>query len=122
MLRIWCVPHQLDKVIKNATHGVLDEAFYKVAHVFFMHLCAQQIFITKMGSKCPKDTTQWVAFGNILRELLEHRHRLMIHVVNKRPVQVPSMQWWVIARVLAPLFEQIAVTFATFQSPNLVIS
>jgi len=46
----------------------------------------------------------------------------MIHVANKRPVQAPSMQWWVIARALAPLFKQIADTFATLQSPNLVIS
>jgi hypothetical protein len=38
----------------------------------------------------------------------------MIHVVDKRSVQTPSTQWWVIAGTLAPLFEQIAVTFATF--------
>ncbi|CAK9862746.1 unnamed protein product [Sphagnum jensenii] len=72
VLRIWCVPHYLDIVVKNATHGVLDEAFYKVAHAFFVNLRAQQILITKMGSKCPKDTTRWVAFGSILRWLLEH--------------------------------------------------
>ncbi len=34
MLHIWCVPHQLNIVVKNATHGVLDETFYKVAHAF----------------------------------------------------------------------------------------
>ncbi|CAK9226197.1 unnamed protein product [Sphagnum troendelagicum] len=32
------------------------------------------------------------------------------------------MQWWVIVGALAPLFERITVTFATFQSLNLVIS
>ncbi len=32
------------------------------------------------------------------------------------------MQWWVIAGALAPLFERIAVTFATLQFSNLVIS
>ncbi len=67
VLRIWCVPHQLDIVVKNATHGVLDEAFYQVAHAFSMHLRAQQILITEMGSKCSKDTTRWVAFDSILR-------------------------------------------------------
>ncbi|CAM6061015.1 unnamed protein product [Sphagnum tenellum] len=56
MLHIWCILHELDILVKNATHGVLDEAFYKVAHTF------------------------------------------------------------------SPLFEWIAVTFATFQSPNLAIS
>ncbi len=114
VLRIWCVPHQLDIVVKNATHGVLDEAFYKVAHAFSMHFRAQQILITEMGSKCSKDTMLWVTFGSILRWLLEHCRRLMIHVVDKRPVQAPSTQWWVIAGVLAPLFEWIIVTFATF--------
>ncbi len=122
VLRIWCIPHQFDIVVKNATHGVLDEAFYKVAHAFSVHLRAQQILITEMGSKCSKDTTRWVAFGSILRWLLEHRRRLMIHMADKRPVQAPSTQWWVIAGALAPLFERITVTFATFQSPNLVIS
>jgi len=57
VLRIWCVPHQLDIIVKNATHGVLDEAFYKVAHVFSVHIRAQRILITEMGSKCSKDTT-----------------------------------------------------------------
>jgi hypothetical protein len=52
----------------------LDEALYKVAHAFSVHLRAQQIFITEMGSKCMKDTTQWVAFSNILPWFLEHRH------------------------------------------------
>jgi hypothetical protein len=122
MFRIWCVPHQLDIVVKNATHGVFDEAFYKVAHGFSVHLRAQQILITEMGSKCPKDTTRWVAFGSILRWFLEHRRRLMIHVADKRPVQAPSTQWWVIVGALTPLYERIAVTFVTFQSPNLVIS
>jgi len=40
VLRIWCVLHQLDIVVKNATHGMLDEALYKVAHAFSVHLRA----------------------------------------------------------------------------------
>ncbi len=38
VLRIWCVPHQLDIVVKNATQDVLDQAFYKVAHAYSVHL------------------------------------------------------------------------------------
>jgi len=38
VLRIWYVPHQLDIVIKNATQDVLDQAFYKVAHAYSVHL------------------------------------------------------------------------------------
>jgi hypothetical protein len=100
---------------------VLDEAFYKIVHAFSVHLHAQQIFIIEMGSKCPKDTTRWVTFGNILCWLLEHHRQLMIHMADKQPIQAPSTQWWVIVGALAPLFERITVTFATLQSPNLVI-
>lgn len=76
VLRIWCVAHQLDIVVKNATHGVLNEMFYKFAHAFSVHLRAQKNLINEMGSKCPKYTTRWVAFGSILCWLLEHRRRL----------------------------------------------
>lgn len=58
VLCIWCVAHQLDIVVKNATHGVLNEMFYKVAHAFSVHLRNQSNFINEMGSKCPKDTTR----------------------------------------------------------------
>ncbi len=70
MFQIWCVPHQLDIVINNATEDVLDQAFYKVAHAYSVHLRVQQNLIADMGSKCPKDTTRWVAFGSILHWLL----------------------------------------------------
>ncbi|CAK9863106.1 unnamed protein product [Sphagnum jensenii] len=58
VLRIWCVPHQLDIVVKNATQDVLDQAFYKVAHAYYVHLRVQQNLIMNMGSKCPKNTTR----------------------------------------------------------------
>jgi hypothetical protein len=86
VLQIWCVPHQLDIVVKNATQDVLDQVFHKVAHAYFVHPRVQQNLITNMGSKCPKDTTRWVTFGSILHWLLQNYRRLMIHNVVKRPV------------------------------------
>jgi hypothetical protein len=50
-----------------------------------------------MGSKCPKDTTHWVAFGSILHWLLQNYRRLMIH--NDR----------------------IAITFTKIHARNIVI-
>jgi hypothetical protein len=82
VLRIWCFPHQLGLVVKNAMHGVLDEAFYKTALVYSVHLRAQPNIIMEMGSKCPKDMTRWVAFGSILRWKLQRYRRLMIHVAD----------------------------------------
>jgi len=86
VLRIWFVPHQLDIVIKNAAQDVLDEAFNKVAHAYSVHLRVQQNLITDMGSKCPKDTTRWVAFGSILHWLIQNYRQLMIHNAAKLPV------------------------------------
>jgi hypothetical protein len=122
VLRIWCVLHQLDLVVKKATNGVLDEAFYKTAHAFSVHLRAQPNLIMEMGSKCAKDTTRWVAFGSMLRWKLQRYRRLMIHVADTRPVQAPSDLWWVIAAGIAPLFDLIATTFTTIQARNIVIS
>jgi hypothetical protein len=122
VLRIWCVPYQLDIVVKNATQDVLDQAFYKVAHAYSIHLRVQQNLIMDMGSKCPKDTMRWVAFGSILHWLLQNYRRLMIHNAAKRPVQVPSEMWWVIAAAISPLFDRIAITFTKIQARNIVIS
>jgi hypothetical protein len=82
----------------------------------------QQNLITDMGSKCPKDTTRWVAFGSIMHWLLQNYRRLMIHNAAKRPVQVLSKMWWVIAAVISPLFDRIAITFTKIQARNIVIS
>ena len=116
VLRIWCVAHQLDIVVKEATRGLLHEAFYKVAHALSVYLRAQQNLINDMGSKCPKDTTRWIAFGGILSWLLEHRRRLVAHFEEKEPVQAPAPLWWVIAGAVQPFFERIAFTFTTVQS------
>jgi hypothetical protein len=112
----------LDIVVKNAMQDVLDQAFYKVAHAYSVHLRVQQNLIMDMGSKCPKDTMRWVAFGSILHWLLQNYRRLMIHNAAKRPVQVPSEMWWVIAAAISPLFDRIAITFTKIQARNIVIS
>jgi hypothetical protein len=55
-------------VVKPATVGVDDGEFYKAAHAFSVHLRAQHNLIVAMdGAKCPKGTTRWVAFGNMLK-------------------------------------------------------
>jgi hypothetical protein len=46
----------------------------------------------------------------------------MIHNVAKRPVQVSSKMWWVIAAAISPLFDRIAITFTKIQARNIVIS
>jgi hypothetical protein len=123
VLRVWCVPHELDLVVKTATVGVDDDEFHKAAHTFSVNLRAQHNPIVAMdGDKCPKDTTRWVAFGNMLKWNIEHRRRLHQHVLEKRPVQAPTGNWWILAASLLPVFETLATTFIILQARNMVIS
>jgi hypothetical protein len=123
VLRVWCVPHQLDLVVKTATVGVNDGEFYKAAHAFSVHLRAEHNIIVAMdGAKCPNDTTRWVAFGNMLKWIIQHRRRLRQHVLDKRPVQAPTNNWWILAAPLLPVFETFATTFTILQARNMVIS
>jgi hypothetical protein len=123
VLRVWCVPHQLDLVVKTATVGVDDGEFYKAAHAFSVHLRAQHNLIVAMdGAKCPKDTTRWVAFGNMLKWIIQHRRRLRQHFLDKRPVQAPTDNRWILAASFLPVFETLATTFTILQARNMVIS
>jgi hypothetical protein len=123
VLHVWCVPHQLDLVVKTATVGADDGEFYKAAHVFSVHLRSQHNLIVAMdGAECPKDMTRWVAFGNMLKWIIQHRRRLRQHVLDKRPVQAPTDNWWILAASLLPVFETLATTFTILQARNMVIS
>jgi hypothetical protein len=122
VLRVWCVPHQLDLVVKMATNGVNHGEFYKTAHAFSVHLRGQHNLITEMDSKCPKDTTRWVAFGNMLKWMIGKRRRLLLHVQEKRPAQAPPAQWWIQAASLHPFFETLSTTLTILQAHNMVIS
>ena len=90
--------------------------------LFQFYLRGQHNLVNDMGSKCPKDTTRWVAFGVMLKWLLVHRRRLLAHFDDKSPPQAPSSPWWLIAGAVSPLFERIALTFTILQSPMMVIS
>jgi hypothetical protein len=123
ILRVWCAPHQMDIVIKKVTKAMMNGRFYKIAHAFSVHLRAQLNLIAAMnGTKCPKDTTRWVAFGKMLKWFLFNRRRLLEYIVEKEPIQAPLPAWWVLCAAVAPLFESLQVTFAILQSKQLVLS
>ena len=94
ILRVWCPAHQRDLVVKDVTKTANCGLFYKVAHAFSVHLRSQLNLIWDMGgSKCPKDTTRWVAFGKIIAWFLQHHCRLLKYVEEKKPVQSPYPAW-----------------------------
>jgi hypothetical protein len=122
ILRVWCALHQMDIVIKKVTKAMMDGLFYKIAHVFSIHLRAQLNLITKMdGAKCPKDTTRWVAFEKMFKWFLHHRCRLLQYIEEKQPIQALSPAWSILCVVITPLFETMQVTFAKLQCQDLVM-
>jgi hypothetical protein len=122
ILRIVCVPHQCDLVIKKVTKEMDDENVYKTAHTFSVHLGAQANLVTDMKSKCPKDTTRWLAFGKLLDWMLDQRVCLLEHIESKRPVQALLDIWWILAAGVHPLYKMMNITMTSLQAPLLVLS
>jgi hypothetical protein len=57
-----------------------------------------------------------------LKWIIQHRRGLRQHVLDMRPLQGPTDNWWVLAASLLPVFETLATTFTILQARNMVIS
>jgi hypothetical protein len=119
---VWCVPHQIDLVVKAVTTQANRGVFYRTSHAWSVHLRKQYSLITEMGSKCPKDTTRWVQFGKMLGWMLKHRRRLTTYVEQRQPEQAPSASWWVMAAGVQPILNTVNVTLVLLQNKLLVLS
>ena len=122
LMRIWCVPHQVDLLIKEATHSMHEGSFYKTLHDFSVHLRRQPNLQLEMGSTCPKDTNQWAHLEHILSWMLQHCCCLLIWIAEKNPASAPEDRWWVMAATVQSLLEILNVTLVILQSPNLILS
>jgi hypothetical protein len=60
--------------VKDISHSLDDELFYKIAHDFNVHLRRQQDLQLEMGSMCLKDTNLWVHFECMLSLMFKHCH------------------------------------------------
>ncbi len=63
VLRVWCMPHQIDINVKSSAEGINGDASVKDVYSFFVHLRSQHNLIILMGIKCPKKTNRWVHLG-----------------------------------------------------------
>ncbi len=122
LMRIWCVPHQINLVVKDVSHSLNDELFYKTAHDFSVHLRRQQNLQLEMGSTCPKDTNWWVHLERMLSWMLKHRRQLLIWIDEKKPAFAPDDSWWLMMGGVQPSLELVNVTLVILQSPNLILS
>src|SRR4051812_21717089 len=110
MLCIWCVPHQADLVVKAAMQEMDGGAFSKIAHAFSVHLRMQYSLITEMGSTCPKDTTRWSQFSNMISWMVKKCLHLLKHIQTKDLSQAPPSSWWIMAAAVHPMLTAVNVT------------
>jgi hypothetical protein len=122
LMRIWCAPHQVDLLVKEASHSMHEGTFYKTLHNFSVHLCEQPNLQLEMGSTCSKDTNQWAHLDHILSWMLHHCHCLLVWITEKNPGSAPDDRWWVMAPAVLSLLELVNVTLVILQSPNLILS
>lgn len=120
LLRFWCGSHQMDLAVQKTTKEADGGEFYETAHEFSVHLRIQERLISDMGSKCPRDTTRWRAFGNMLKWILDNRRRLLLHL-ETRPERAPSPSWWIIAAGFQSGLEIVAFTFMSLEKHEITV-
>ena len=121
VLRVCCVPHQMDIVAKAAAEGLCKGAYMKDVYSFSVYLRAQYNLITEMGVKCPKKTTRWVHLGRVLNFCKDYCRQIIRYVEEKHPEKLPSDEWWVITFAVAPAIDKVNVAFAELQARALLL-
>jgi hypothetical protein len=122
VLRVWCVPHQIDIIVKSSVEGINGGAYVKDIYSFSVHLRLQHNLIIQMGVKCPKKTNRWVHLGRVLNFYKQYRRSIITHTLEKHLEKLPSDMWWVITYAVAPAVDEINITFAKLQSRSLLVA
>jgi hypothetical protein len=122
VLRMWCMPHQINIIVKSSAEGIDDGAYVKDVYSFFIHLQSHHNLIIQMGVKCPKKTNCWVHLGRVLNFYKQYRHLIIAHTLEKHPEKLSSDMWWVITYAVAPTVNEINITFAKLQSWSLLVA
>jgi len=118
VLRVWCVPHQIDIIVKSSAEGINGGAYVKDVYSFSIHLRSQHNLIIQMGVKSPKKTNRWVHLDRILNFYKQYRRSIIAHTLEK----LSSDMWWVITYAVAPAVDEINITFAKLQSRSLLVA
>jgi len=120
VLRFWCGGHQVDLKVKKATQDADDGKFDSVTHTLSVHLRKQSNLVVSMGSKCPKDTTRWLARESLLTWLLKHRRTLLEHL-ESRPDQAPTQFWWLLVAGIQPFLVIVTFSMKSLQKQEITI-
>ncbi|RHY03057.1 hypothetical protein DYB25_011238 [Aphanomyces astaci] len=122
VLRIWCAPHQIDLIVKQAAECVAYGTWIKFTWSFSVFLRQQANLTTRMNVKCPKQTNRWSHLGRLLTFLKSHRRQLIAYCVENRPDNAPTYEWWLVTFSIAPIIDAINVTITILQSRSLLIA
>jgi hypothetical protein len=69
ILRISCLSHQMDVIVKDGAKMLYNGEWSKQAWSLSVYLCSQVNLITHMNLKCPKKTNRWVNLSMLLNFL-----------------------------------------------------
>jgi len=117
VLRIWCVPHQIDIVMKNAAALPQDGQWIEVVYKWCVHLRRQEKLIMDMnGEMCPKKTNRWAHLDNTLKFYISRRRKIVEHTDAHAHFESPSAKWWTITLAVAPAISEINKTVLQLQN------
>ncbi len=60
--------------------------------------------------------------GRVLNFYKQYRHPIIAHTLEKHSEKLPSDMWWVIMYAVAPVVDEINITFAKLQSWSLLVA
>jgi len=123
ILQIWCGLHQLDLVMQRVYKPALESEFYSVLTALIGHLRQQQSLIGEMQSTCPKVAdTRWVSMFLSTKWLCIKRHRLLLHLDERKPACAPTKLWWVFLHAVNAFATEADLVFTALQGLTTLIS
>ncbi|KAE9027608.1 hypothetical protein PF006_g1994 [Phytophthora fragariae] len=122
ILRVWCVTHQIDLVIKKTTSLVDRGDWSKAVYALLVWLRREEVLIIEMKKRCPKKTQRWVQLGKLLTFNITNLVKIMTHCERKHPPQAPTCAWWVRTLAIYLAMELVNCTIITIQRRSLLLA
>jgi hypothetical protein len=111
MLHIWCVPHQIDIVIKNMVALPQDGQCIEVVFKWGMHLHREEKFIMTMnGEMCLKKINRLAHFDGMFKCYILGQCKIVEHTDAHVEIKSLSTKWWMIKIVVVLTINEINKT------------
>ncbi len=108
VLRIWCMPHQIDIVIKNATTLPQNGQWIEVVYKWCVHLHHQEkLIMDRTGEMYPKKTNQWAHLDSMFKFYISCWCQIIKHMDTHAHFKSPSTKWSMITLTIAPMINEI---------------